>query len=241
VAVVDGSRFELDELEVVEGKRIQFVFERNRIALRPAEELTRQGEELGSRGQLEEALTCFRDAAQADRFDPHSRYQEGYTLLQLQRYPQAVESFEAAEERAPGWFHCRSNLWLARQLALGKLGFDTGVAVLLLENAPMPPKEKVQLAEQILSRAPELAPAHLLLGKNLEQLGRASDARAAYQRGLACAAEPDVKSRLLVALGVLTEDAQQRITLLREAQALNGNPTAAAGATLALRAGAASA
>src|SRR5262249_39760098 len=56
VAVVDGVRYELDEVPVVEGKGIQLVFERNRMTLRPAEELTRRGEELGSQGRHEEAL-----------------------------------------------------------------------------------------------------------------------------------------------------------------------------------------
>jgi tetratricopeptide (TPR) repeat protein len=236
VAVVDGARYELDEVGEVQGKRIQFVFERGRVTLRPAAELTRRGEELGSQGRDEEALALFRDAARADPFDPHARYQEGYALLHLQRYPQAVESFQAVEELAPGWFHCRTQLWLAQQLALGNLGYDTGVAVLVLEDSPFPPAEKVSLAEQVLSRAPDLAPAHLLLGKNLAQLGRVPEAQAAYRRGLACAAEPDVKARLLVELGVLTEDKQERAALLREAQALNGNLVATAQATLALKA-----
>jgi tetratricopeptide (TPR) repeat protein len=236
VAVVDGLRYEIDEVGVVEGKRIEFVFERNRITLRPAADLAGKGDELGRQGRYEEALELFRDAARADPFDPHARYLEGYTLLHLQRYPQAVESYEATEELAPGWFHCRSNLWLAQQLALGNLGHDTGVAILVLEDSPFPAGEKISLAEQILSRAPSLAPAHLLLGKCLAQTGRKADAQSAFRQGLACAAEPDVKSRLLVELGALTEDDQQRTSLLREAQALNGNLTATAQATLVLKA-----
>jgi tetratricopeptide (TPR) repeat protein len=236
VAVVDGVFYELDEVVAVEGKRVQFQFERNRVTLRPAAERTRRGEELGSQGRYEEALALFREAAQADPLDPHARYQEGYTLLHLQRYPQAVESYQTAEELAPGWFHCRTDLWLAQQLVLGHLGHDTGVAVLVLENSPLPPEENVRLAEQILSRAPDLAPAHLLLGQNLARLGRGPDAQAAFRRGLDCAAEPDVRTRLLVELGVRSEDHGQRDTLLREAQALQGNLVAAAQATLALRA-----
>lgn len=241
VVVVEGVRYELDEVGIVEGQRIQLVFERNRITLRPAAERTRQGEELGGKGQYDEALACFRDAAQADPLDPHCRYQEGYTLLHLQRYPQAVESFEATEELAPGWFHCRSDLWLAQQLALGHLGPDTAMAVLVLQDTPLPPRDKVHLAEQILVRAPRLAAAHLLRGKHLAQLGRVPDALAAYRTGLACAADADVKTRLLVELGVLTEDRTQRLALLGEAEALNGNLVAAAQATLALRAFAGSA
>jgi len=61
VAVVDGNRYELDEVVVVQDKRIQLVFERNRVTLLRAVEFTRQGEELGSEGRYEEALAFFRD------------------------------------------------------------------------------------------------------------------------------------------------------------------------------------
>jgi hypothetical protein len=77
------------------------------------------------------------------------------------------------------------------------------------------------------------------VGKYLAQLGRVSDARAALQRGLACAAEPDVKTRLLVELGIRCEDHQKQVALLQEAQALNGNLVAATQATLVLKAWAA--
>jgi tetratricopeptide (TPR) repeat protein len=240
VAEIDGARHELDEIGTVRDKRIRFLFERNRITLRPAEALTRQGEQLGSQGRHEKALSCFRAAAQADGFDPHARYLEGFTLLHLERYPQAIESYQAAEDLAPGWFHVRTNLWLAQQLALGHFGYDTAVACLVLEDSPFPPDEKARLAEQILTRAPNLAPAHLQLGKNLALSGRGKDAQAAYRQGLACAAEPDIKTRLLVELGVLVDDLDERASLLREAQTLNGNLVAAATATLALRALAAS-
>ena len=126
-------------------------------------------------------------------------------------------------------------------MALGNLGYDTGVAVLLLDDSPLPAEEKIRLAEQILSRAPNLAPAYLLLGKNLAQLGRMQEAQTAYRQGLGCAAEPDVKTRLLVELGVLVEELHQRTTLFREAQTLNGNLVAAAQAMLALKAATASA
>src|SRR5207248_10873000 len=112
-------RSEIDEIGSVEGKRVRFIFERNRITLRPAEQLTRQGEQAGSEGRHDEALACFGGAAQADGFDPHARYLAGFALLHLKRYPEAIESYQTAEELAPGWFHVRANLWLAQQLASG--------------------------------------------------------------------------------------------------------------------------
>src|SRR5262249_4905055 len=90
VAVVDGVRHEIDEVDPVQNKRIRFVFERNRTTLRPAEVLATKGGEVGAAGRHEEALAHFRDAAQADPFDPHCRYLEGFALLHLQRYVEGV-------------------------------------------------------------------------------------------------------------------------------------------------------
>lgn len=234
VAMLNGVRCEVDEIEAPRGRRVQFVFERNRLTLRPAEELTRRGAELGSQGKYDEALDLFREAAQADPFDPQGRYQEGYTLLHLRRYADAVASYRATEALAPGWFHCRSDLWLAQQLADGDLGHDTGVAALMLGDSPLPPEPRAHLAEQILSCAPELPHACLELGKNLAQLGRRAEAQDAYRRGLARAEEPDIRTRLLVELGALVEDRRQRTTLLWQAKQLNGNLVAAAMAAVLL-------
>jgi hypothetical protein len=72
--------------------------------------------------------------------------------------------------------------------------------------------------------------------RRLERLCQTNRQAAAYRKGLACAAEPDVKTRLLVELGVSSGDKQERLSLLREAQSLNGNLVAAATATVALKA-----
>ncbi len=87
---------------------------------------------------------------------------------------------------------------------------------------------------RVLSRTPHLAPLHLLHGQNLNRLGRSVEAQASYREGLTCDPDPDTKTRLLVELGVLVADPAERVQLLQEAQALNGNLVAAATATLAL-------
>ncbi len=236
VAVIDGVRHELDEVGRLEGKRVQFIFERNRVTLRPSQAHTRRGEQLGNAGRYDEALDAFREAAAADRHDPHPRFLEGFTLLHLERHADAVESYETAESLAPGWFHCRSDLWLARQLALGRYGQEVFQGLHVLEDGSQSAAEKLRLAEQMLPRVPDLAPLHLLHGKVLSQLGRHEEARAACRRGLACADEPDVKTRLLVDLGAMEESPEERARLMREAHALNGNLVAGAMAYLSLKA-----
>jgi tetratricopeptide (TPR) repeat protein len=236
IAVVNDTRCEIDDVEVGADQKVQFLFERNRVTLRPAETLTQRGEQLAGAGRYEEALGEFRAATQADPFDPHCRYLEGLTLLYLGRPVDAVESYQAAEERAPGWFHCRADLWLAQQMTLGTIDQPTFLALNVLEDGQASPKEKVRLAEEALARAPHLAALHLERGKNLVRLARSEEARTAFRQGLACASESDVRTRLLVELGVLVEEQGERVSLLREAATLKGNLVAAATATLALKA-----
>jgi tetratricopeptide (TPR) repeat protein len=236
VAVVNGATFEVAEVRPVGDVRVQFVFERNRITLRPATVHTERGKELGSAGRHEEALEAFRAAAASDPSDPHSRYLEAFTLMHLGRYADAADVYRRVDELAPGWFHCRADLWVAEQLLFGRLDGQDLAALYLLEDGDMPPGEKVALAERLLVRRPGLPPAQLHLGKNLARAGREAEARAALRAGLVADPDPDVRTRLLAELGTLTEDATEREALYREAVALNGHLVAAASAALALRA-----
>lgn len=236
VAVVNGATFEIDEVKPVGDVRVQFVFERNRVTLRPASVRTERGQELGSAGRHEEALAALREAAASDPFDPHCRYLEAFTLLHLGHFADATDAYRRVEELAPGWFHCRADLWVAEQLALGRLDERDFAALHLLEDGPAPPGEKVTMAELLLARRPGLPPAHLHLGKNLARAGREANARAALRAGLAADPDPDVRTRLLSELGTLTDADDERAGYYREAVALNGNLVAAASAALALRA-----
>jgi hypothetical protein len=142
------------------------------------------------------------------------------------------------ERLAPGWFNCRADLWLARELARGALDHEWFRTVSQLEDGPMPPAEKVRVAEAALRAAPRLAPLYLFYGRSLEALGAAAAAETAYRNGLACATEPDFRSRLLVALGAVSRSAPERAALLAEAaRTVGGNLVSAAMATVALRSG----
>jgi tetratricopeptide (TPR) repeat protein len=235
VVEMAGQRYEL--AEVLEGGKVgsvRFHFERNRITLRPARVFLERGGKEASEGHFDEALDFFREAARADRFDPHSLYQGGLTLLYLQRYPEAIECYEGVEERAPGWFHCRSDLWLARQLMLGKVSDEVFRIWHAVEDGPFDPERKIQMAGRGLTLAPNLALLHHLLGKNARARGLIAQAETAYRRGLACAEEPDIQTRLLVELGVIVSSVEEKRRLLQQAIALQGNLVAAATATLVL-------
>ena len=235
VAQVGNRCYELDDVPMPAGETVQLGFERNRITLRPAELLRKFGEYLGSNSRHAEALAAFDKAIDADRFDPHSRYLKGFTLMHLRRYADAVYVYHATEALAPGWYQCRSDLWLAEQMDAGAIGHEVFRALNVLADGPQPASEKVCVAEQLLTDVPDLACVHLLYGQNLAGLGRDQEAREAYREGLRCEPEPDVKTRLLVALGLSTQDRQERGDLLQQAQSLRGNLISAATAMLAMR------
>ena len=82
---------------------------------------TREAKAAASAGRYDEALELCAAASKADPYDPDPKYQEGMMLLELERYNDAARAFESTERLAPGWFHNRSWLWIARQLARGKV------------------------------------------------------------------------------------------------------------------------
>ncbi|WP_433383113.1 hypothetical protein ACQPZX_20475 [Actinoplanes sp. CA-142083] len=236
VAVIGDDRYELDDLPRVRDSRVGFVFQRNRLTLEPSRRRTAEGEQLAGQGRLAEASEAFGEAARLDPFDPHPHYLCAQVLLDLRRYAEAVAEYETTERLAPGWFHCRADLWLARELAGGTLTHELFQVVYRLEDASMPPAEKAKAAEAALREAPRLPALHLLHGRSLAALGAARKAEDAYRNGLAHATEPDIRTRLLVALALASRSKSERQTLLTEAAATpDGNLVAAATAIVALR------
>jgi len=232
----DGTMLEVDEVTSFDS-RIRFSFQRDRIALRRAMALVDDGQTLGAHGKLEEALAKFREASQIDPLFAHARYQEGFTLVVLERYEEAIAAYQATEDLAPGWFHCRADLWVAQQLAAGKIDHATFEALRELEDGPGEPAEKLELADRMIAKAPHVAGLHLERGRQLARLGRPDDARQALRDGLARDSDADVRTRLLVQLAILVEDKAERTKLFEEAVRLDGNLVASATAQLALRQG----
>lgn len=128
--------FELDELQPVADSSYCFEFVRNRPSLHTARGLTEQGKAKGARGELAEALELFQRAANIDPYDPDPAYQSGVALMDLGAFGQAKAAFAQAEARAPGWFNCRRDRWLAEQLDLG--GLPSEVWTILRSTLPVP-------------------------------------------------------------------------------------------------------
>lgn len=234
VVEIEGQIFELDELPAVADVHARVNFERNRLALRPCEGFRNAGEQKGREGAYEEALELFQDARDWDAYDPHPSYQAGFTCMLMGRHADAIEQFLETERLAPGWYYCRSDLWVARQIVSGQL--DPAVYGLLqqLEDGPALPDEKAKVAEGLLQRYPAFALGYLQHGMALMKAGREKDAERALRNGLECVEEPNCKTRILFNLGSLVSEPEKR-RLWEETVELNGDLTAAAMATVGLK------
>ena len=234
VLEVGGNKLELDELRapLPEG-RLRFHFERNRIELGAVSALVDNGARLGSEGDDAGALGCFRSAATIDPWDPRPPYLAGLAQMGLERYPDAVESYETTERLAPGWYHCRADRALALDLAARRVSRVTFEAVRRIEDGDKSASEKVALADVALADAPDLAMLHLLKANALIELKSASEAAEAARAGLTRDPDPDVRTRLLIALARVTPTHESR-RLLEEAVALDGNRIASAMARVML-------
>ncbi len=237
VANCDGKVLELDEVELQPTMKLEMHFWRNRPGLPGATKRIERGKVWAGKGQYDDALELFREAAKIDPFEPDAHYQAGMVLCEQRLYPQAVEEYERCETLAPGWYFCRSDLWVARQLALGAMPHEMFLGMRFLQDGPPDTKEKMNLANRMQSQAESISLFGLLYGNLLKEAGRTKDAVQLWRKALENAVEPDVRTRILVSLAPLEEDAERRRQLLQEAVELNGNLMAAAGAALSLRFG----
>ncbi|HTL51541.1 MAG TPA: hypothetical protein VL860_03085 [Planctomycetota bacterium] len=244
LAQTPAGLFELDELPSLAaqpeaGKQgVQFLFERNRMALAGSTRKVEKGKTLGAQGHLREALEQFQAAAAIDPFDPDPSYQIGATCLHLKQYAESADAFQRTEKLAPGWFDCRANRWLAVQLMRGSISADGMPNLWTLECGEPDPARAEQRARELLQQYPDLALAYFHLSKSFSARQKIPEALAAAETGLAkatLAGEPDLQTRLLVQLAALLHpDTPRRRELLNTAIKLEGNRVAAAGARLIL-------
>lgn len=236
VTLFDGKReHELDALAKVPEGKLDILYRRDRPSLRPCLMAVERGRELGSKGKFQEALAEFERAAKLDPHDPDPPYLAGLTLLHLDRYVEAVRELERVEQLAPGWFHSRSDLWLARGLAMKRVERGTFLAVRVSEDGEFPPAEKLELLDAAVGKAPKVPMLHLHRAEQLRKLGRAKEAEAACRAGLALEADDETRTRLLGLLAMTVGGEEERRGLFEQAAALSGHLVVGAMATLALR------
>jgi tetratricopeptide (TPR) repeat protein len=235
VAHCDGKILELNEVELQPTMKLELHFCRNRPRLLGATKRIEHAKDLAGKHQYDEALDLFREAAKVDPFEPDAHYQSGMVFCEQRLYSQAVDEYELCETLAPGWYFCRSDLWVARRLAMGELPHEVFLGMRFLQDGPPDAKEKMDLATRMRSEARAIPLFGFLHGKLLQEAGRPKEAFQLWSKALQGEVEPDVRTRILVSLAPLEENADRRRQLLQEALESNGNLIAAAGAALSLR------
>lgn len=231
----ETQTYELDEIvDQPPSGRFRFVFERNRIAVGGCVHHLSLGRAHAAKGDYSEALEEFRAASRIDPFDPDPHYNRALCLLDSGQFDEAVKAYETTEALAPGWFHCRGDLWIAQKLASGEMTHDTYWVIRDLEDGSEEPAGKVARARAALEDAPDCAPLWLLLGKSLFAMDERDEAVAAYRRGLQCVEDDAHRTRLLTAIGAVSSDLDVRREVLTQAVQLNGNLVAGAMARVLL-------
>jgi tetratricopeptide (TPR) repeat protein len=242
VAGPEEKLIELDEVvvEIAPSWKLEFHLWRNRPALPGATQRIRRGKELAGKLQYDEALGLFREASKVDPYEPDAHYQAGLALCGQQLYLQAVEEYEICETLAPGWFCCRSDLWIARRLALGAMQHAVflGLRFLqFLQDGPPNVPQRMDVATLLRPQADAIPLFALLYGRLLHETGRSKEAAELWRGALKGDVDSDVRSRLLLDLSMVEEDAGRRRELLLEAVELKGNLIAAAVAAVSLKFG----
>ncbi len=231
---VNEKQLELSQVGKIHGN-VRFLFERNRLTLQLAQHQNQLGGQLGSQMKSEEALTHFAQAAKIDPFDPVCHYDAGLTHTILGNFNQAITEYEITQTLAPGWFNINFDLWLAEQLASGRLPHQAFMAHLLLDNKSLPPEEVIKQAKNAVDQFPDVPFLRFDLGIIFAQSGDASSALAQLEKALTLDPEPDIHTRLLMQSAALLEPGQLRTQLLTQAVELNGNLLAAAMAQVTLK------
>jgi tetratricopeptide (TPR) repeat protein len=236
VFFLNDQQYEVDDVPKLTEGRVRYGFVRNRPPIALCEATVQRGIQAGTQAKFDEALALFREAARIDPYDPSSHYQAALALMHLQRPAEAVAEFDAVDKLGPGWFNSRADRWVAAEIAGGRL---EPAIFFILRTEEMPDQsatwdQKLSLCDQAISRVGEIAPLLLYRGRCLMRLGRMTEADPVLRGGVEKATEPDVRTRLLVDLQMITQDIDEKRKMLQEAIALNGNLAATAVARVAL-------
>lgn len=165
----------------------------------PFAELFVRGNAHVESGALDEALNCFRQAAEVDAASAEARYKQGVVLVRLQQWPEAADAFREALKVQADFPQAANDLGLALVadhrygeaegvyrtcLAENPDCFDIHVnfANCLRENGRN--TEALYHLRQALRLQPDSAIAHDLLGVVLISLARTLEALAALQRAV---------------------------------------------------------
>ncbi|MBY0357928.1 MAG: tetratricopeptide repeat protein [Candidatus Obscuribacterales bacterium] len=224
VVKIGEELFELNDIPVVQSDKVEFLPMRSRTELKLSMQLCDEGRGFAEQTDVDTALQKFAAAKKADPLNYWPHYYSAAVFMHQNKFEEAVKAYEKTEELCPGWENTRSELWLARQMAAGHMQEDVYKSALVFLNDQLPVEERVRACKETLAKYPDYAECYLKLGKIEALAGNKEEARALLEKGIAVAAEPDVKSRLLCDLALLTADNSEKLALLKSCIEIeNGN------------------
>ena len=146
--------------------------------------------------------------------------------MDMGMYAQARDTFEEVDRLAPGWFQCRTGKWIANEIEEGRVAGEQYLMLRLLQDGRdgFGQEELIGMAEKAVEKFGDFAPFHAELGNILQQNDQPEKAIEVFLNGIEAAKEPDVESRLLVALaGLLPAESPERKSLIERAASLEGS------------------
>lgn len=223
VAADDGVvTWEVGDIpELAPEQRYNVMFLRGRPGLIPGAILTQRGRALADAGDLDDALELFRQAAEADPLAPECRYLAAFTLLIQGKIDESIPLQEEVMALAPGWYDNEAWLDLSRRIPHE---IPAGVVSILreLDDGPLPPAQKAELAGRALLKMPRVALLHVHRGRALVALGRIEEAQQSYRAALeVVGADRSTQSVATLELSQ-TLEGEERLALLRAIMALEG-------------------
>jgi tetratricopeptide (TPR) repeat protein len=194
---VGDEFFEMNEIPVVSGEPVEFIYVRNRIELVRCSAKCHEARQLAQNGKFDECLAALEEAKAFDKYSGQPYYLSAAIKLAGRYYIKAVEDFQKVEELCPGYETSRSDLWLAQQLHENKMAHDATLVVFEATNEATPIDERIKKCEEMIAKYPNYGEAYFQLGKLLISHKRSDKALEAFEKGIEVAEDEDVKSRLL--------------------------------------------
>lgn len=236
VLKIGDEYFELDEIPKVHGERVEFIFVRNRIELVLCSQKCYEGREITSQGDYDNAIKIFESAVTLDPYSPQPLYMAGNLKLAGRRYADALVDLNKCEELCPGFETARADLWLAQQLADGKMEHDACKVAYETNNEEIPLVERIAFCYELAEKYPGFAECYWRLGKMLIEKEEPQVAVEVFKKGIELGDEQDALSRLYRDLAILTDDEAGKREYFNKSAALEkGNTLAQAMSRYMLR------
>lgn len=228
VVKIGDELFELNEIPAVKSEKVEFIFMRNRFELKTAMNLCEQGRVKAEEGKPDEAVALFEQAAALDKYNPTPHYFLAAVRMHQRKTAEAIAAYEKTEELAPGFESCRSELWLAQQIAAGKLDHDAYIGILRLVDDTAPAEERLAMVDDLLAKYPNFTEIHYQKGKLKAFRREREEAMAIWSQALQHAEDRDLKTRLYADMALGTEDKAEKLKLVAAGCQINGNLVAGA-------------